>query len=267
MSELNVKALLDAGASLGEIRGWPDAAPFVLVPDDYTLHSVEDRLPAPMRNHGTTVLNDQDSFVAFVNLHKTKETDLFFNNSRTPSFMAVFNAARKGLPAWGDHRAYYPMPLSPEWKIWTGANGTKMGQEDFARFIESNLPDIISPESSAMLEVALTLEAKKRVNFASGLRLSNGSNQLTYEEQVDGTAAKGALQVPDEIKLGIPVFEGGDRYEVVAKFRYRIQDGGKLVMWYELVRPHKIIEDAVKQARDAICKAVGLGAFNGAPAE
>ena len=116
-----------------------------------------------------------------------------------------------------------------------------------------------------MLEIALTLEAKKKVNFVSGLRLTNGSNEFTYEEQVDGSAAKGKLKIPEKISLGIPVFLNGDPYKVEANFRYRIGDGGKLQMWYELVRPHVIIDDAVANLRDKIVAETGLTAWNGDP--
>lgn len=261
----DLEAVLHAGAALGNIREI-EGTPLAIVPEGYNVEGLEHLLIAPVRSRGFADLNDEASFVAFVNLHKTEATDLYFHGAETPSFAAVFNADRKGSPGRRDFGAKYRCPLSPEWKAWRAADGAKMGQEDFARFIETNLPDIVSPEAANMLEIALSLEAKKKVNFASGLRLTNGSNQLTYEEQVDGTAAKGKLTIPEKITIGIPVFENGDRYAVEANFRYRIADGGKLTMWYELVRPHKVIDDAVKAARRSIEKATGLMAFNGSPA-
>lgn len=55
------------------------------------------------------------------------------------------------------------------------------------------------------------------------------------------------------------------RYAVEARLRYRI-DGGKMQMWYELVRPHKILEDAVSAVWDEIADALGATVLNGAPA-
>lgn len=259
----DLEAVLHAGAALGDIREVA-GTPVVVVPNGYSCEDFSHLLRTPTRLKGTTVLSDEASFIDYVVLHLSKGTDLYFQSS-PPVFLSVFNADRPDSPDWSDHRAVYKCPLSVEWKTWFGADGNKMGQEDFARFVEANLPDIIDPEAANMLEIALTLEAKKKVNFASGLRLSNGSNQLTYEEQVDGTAAKGNLTIPETITIGIPVFEGGDRYKIEAHFRYRIADGGKLTMWFELVRPHKVIEDAVKTARTSIETATGLSAFNGTP--
>jgi uncharacterized protein YfdQ (DUF2303 family) len=159
--------------------------------------------------------------------------------------VAIFNDHRGDQAGWRDDRAVFDCPLSPEWQRWTAASGKQMTQEAFATWIEDNLPDIAMPPAADMLEISRSLEAKKKVNFASGLRLSNGQHQITYEESIEGTAAKGRLMVPEVFSLGIPVLEGGDRYQVEARLRYRIADGGKLSMWYDLLRPQKVLEDAV----------------------
>ena len=59
-------------------------------------------------------------------------------------------------------------------------------------------------------------------------------------------------------------FENGDKWRVDVRFRYRI-DGGNLVMWLELVRPHKVVEQAVKDLREKIAAATELQILNGAP--
>ena len=114
-----------------------------------------------------------------------------------------------------------------------------------------------------MLEISRSLEAKKKVNFASGLRLSNGQHQITYEETIEGTAAKGRLMVPETFALGIAVFEGGDRYRVEARLRYRIADGGKMTMWFDLLRPHKVLEDALSFVLRSIEAELGMQVLNG----
>ena len=162
-------------------------------------------------------------------------------------------------------RQIYACPLSPEWQTWRAESGQQMNQEAFAQFIEDNLPDIAIPTAAEMLEISRSLEAKKKVNFASGIRLSNGQNELTYEEEITGTAQKGKLKVPEEFQIGIPVLEGGQRYAVNARLRYRIGDGGKLTMWYELIRPHKILDDAVHAVRLEIEQGTEMPVFNGKP--
>ncbi len=178
--------------------------------------------------------------------------------------MAVFNDnADSHIAGWQDHSAKYSCPLSPEWKTWTASSGKQMSQADFAAFIENNLPDIAKLPAADMLEISRSLEAKKKVNFASGIRLSNGQNELTYEEEITGTAQKGQLNVPEEFTIGIAVLEGGVSYAVQARLRYRIADSGKLTMWFELIRPHKVVEDAAREVWAQIEAGTELAVFNG----
>jgi uncharacterized protein YfdQ (DUF2303 family) len=262
MENNNTQAALDAGANLAQPRQ-VEGHPYILIPAGAALQDAESYLPAPLRKRGTVVLNDVDSFVGYVNAEKTAATRLY-GQYQPPGFVAVLND-HGADPAWKDYRASYSCPLSIEWKTWAEKSGRQMNQADFAAFIENNLPDIANPPAADMLEISRSLEAKKKVSFASGIRLSNGQNELTYEEQISGTAAKGKLQVPEEFTIGIPVLEGGIRYAVTARLRYRIGDGGTLAMWYELIRPHKILEDAVSAVWAEVRDKTALPVFNGKP--
>jgi len=234
--------------------------PLVVLPEGYHVHDLDHLLPTPDRKHGEVVLNDAASFIAYVDGEHTDATRLY-GNLNPPRFKAVINDHGE-QPGWRDYVVKYACPLSVEWKTWTASSGKQMTQEGFAQFIEDNLPDIATPPAADMLEISRSLEAKKKVNFASGIRLSNGQNELVYEEQISGTASKGKLNVPEEFTIGIPVLEGGERYAVTARLRYRIGDGGKLSMWYELVRPHKIVEDAASAVWKHIEESTGFRIFN-----
>ncbi len=271
----NVQAAINAGAGLAGVqildlaKATPGNLPFVVLPEGYRTESLESILASPLRKKGNTTLNDAVSFIAVVNDQKGDTTRLY-STINPPTFTAVFNdhasVAGGGWRAgWRDHRAVYNAPLSPEWKTWVGASGRHQTQADFAQFIETNLPDIAEPVGAVVLEVARTLEAKKKVNFASSVRLSDGSTQFTYEEDVQGSAQKGQLQVPEVFVLAIPVFENGELWKLEAQLRYRIADGGKLTIWYELLRPHKVIEAAVDDLRTTIAEKTELPILVGSP--
>lgn len=254
--------------------------PVLVLPEGFKVADLANLLPAPARKRGTAVLNDAESFVAVVIDQKSADTRIF-STINPPTFTAVFNhnAAEAG---WGDHKAQYNAPLAPEWLAWTAMDGKKVGQVELAQFIENNLVDVVfidkdmagapvgevgSPDGATLLEVCRTLEAKKKVDFKSAIRLADGSTQFTYDEDVQGSARQGQLAVPEQFSLGIPVFENGEKYRADVRLRYRIQDGGNLVMWLELIRPHKIIEDAVKQLRADIAKQTELPILNGSPSK
>ena len=266
MNDNNIESILSAGTALADIKTVHDT-PIAIVPDGYRLHDLEKHLDAPTRQRGTTTLGDADSFIRFVRPHVDHgaKVDLFYTIEPKPSFTAVLNAATPGAPAWGDHRAHYAAPLSKEWLAWQALDGKPQSQEQFALFIERNLLDIIHPTGAEMLSLATSFQAKKSVNFASGTRLDNGQQQLVYEETIAARAGeKGQLEVPDEITLQLPVFEGSKIADLLtAKLRYRI-DGGKLFMWYELVRPHKVLEVATADLLQQIEDGTRLKGLKGA---
>jgi uncharacterized protein YfdQ (DUF2303 family) len=265
----NVSAAIVAGATIGEPKVIHDTLAVVVSPHGYSLKEfdLEKAFLNPLRKRGGRDLGDAQSFIAYVNRHKTGATSVYTDKNAC-KFSAVFNdhepvpaAVASGevvasLAGWGDFTASYSCPKSDEWKRWHGnsqhgENKKSMNQTAFAQFIEDNLLDIIKPASADMLLVSRTLEAKKDVKFASSIRLNDGANQFTYEEDVQGTANKGQMAVPELFTICIPVFEGGQKYEIDARLRYRI-DGGRLAMWYELVRPHKTLEHAFNTTLEEI---------------
>lgn len=241
----------------------PDAAPFVMAPAGYAVVSVEHTLPEPVRAHGTITVHDARSFCELVAQLRDSRTRLYGLHGPQPTFVAVLNDHQRNSPAWRDHRVAYNCPLSREWKTWTATDGKAMSQAEFARWMEDNAIDCVEPAAADMIEIARSLEAKKKVNFASGVRLSDGQTEFTYEEEIKGTAAKGKLQIPEVFVVALPPLEGGARYRLDARLRYRI-DSGRLVMWFDLLRPHKVLEHAASEVWGQIATTLGCQIINGA---
>lgn len=250
MDDNNVRTAADLGAANVGVQT-VGQVPFAVVPAGYTLQNLEEQLAQPTRKRGTLHYGDVDSFCRAVADHAGDNTRLYADMAK-PEFRAVFNDHGQVDAGWRDHVAVYACPLSVEWRTWLASNKKAMTQEAFAQFIEDNAPDCVAPDAATMIEISRTLEAKKKVSFASAIRLSNGEHVLSYEEEISGTAAKGKLTVPDVFSIGIAVLEGGPRYALNARLRYRIADKGVLSLWYDLERPHKVIEDAVREVRDLI---------------
>jgi uncharacterized protein YfdQ (DUF2303 family) len=219
----------------------------MMVPKGFRVANLEALQHAP-RARGDFTANNPVSFARLVDVLGQRIADpeevghpiVYVNDGEQPSFKAVLNPN-----TWRDLTVLYTCPLSPEWTIWKGADGNKFSQVEFMRFIEDNLPDITEPSGAEMLTVARSFEAKKAVQFASAQRLDNGEIQFSYQEEIQGTAAKGQLKVPEKFTITIPVFKGDASYEVQCRFRYRINNGD-LSVWYDMDRPHKFIEDALK---------------------
>jgi len=222
---------------------------YAVLPEGHKLQDLEQYQDRPRRIEKDLNLATARSFIKYVADFGT-DYSVVFANLKNQQFKAIldYHDPLNG-PGWCQHTATYSCPVDIRWKTWKGNDGKPMPQVDFARFIEDNLIDIANPSGSDMLTIAKSLQAKKNIEFKSDQRLSNGDIQFTYNETTNGSA--GQLEVPEEFTLGIPVYEGGAKYEVTARLRYRISDG-KLVMWYDLLRPDRMEEDAFKEVEQEI---------------
>lgn len=269
------------------------ARPFVQLPAGMELVDVSPYLPTPQTARGSTAFHDLQSLIGYVNEERDDTSRAYYVAKPDPSLVVVLNDTRRApqqtsetqpphatgdrLLSWRDLRASFAYPLSEEWRRWNANHGKKMAQSDFALFIEQNLPDIVQcpdpmsetgvsgPSAAMMLEVSRSLEAKSSASFASALRLDNGAVEFKFEEQVQGTAAKGTLAIPDKFYLGIPVFENGEGFIVPAFLRYRVA-GGSLTLWYELDRAHKILDAALEKSIQTFHGATGVPVYRGTPA-
>lgn len=251
----SVKTILAAGHQLAqplEIEG----VPALIVPPGATVETFGHLLANPNHLQATITAASVPGFLAYWNRFAGSHSTIFVSDE-SGLFTGILDYHYAPVsPEWCNHIVTYKCPRSQEWKDWTAKSGQGMNQEEFARFIEDHIPEIVEPAGAELLEIATTLQAKKHVDFKSGVRLDNGAVQFTYNEEIDGKAGvTGQLKIPERIKLGIQPFHNGERYELTARFRYRITQG-KLIMWFDLIRPHRILEDAVagveKQITDGI---------------
>ena len=190
----DVEAAMAAGAALGTpLSPVADekAGTFTVVPRDYELKSLAEFLPRPLRIAQEVVLHDAESLIAYVNSFKLPVTRVFFSEEEE-QFIAILDYHENETAAWCGHTAAFRPRRSVEFTAWMDSNRKQMSQVDFARFLEENLPDIKEPNSAELLQVALLFEAKKTVEFSSGVRLQNGQIQFTYTEEVRNTPPRRA---------------------------------------------------------------------------
>lgn len=274
-----VISLLAAGGALTDIApGDENTIPSMVIVDDgnTSRKSLEYLQKRPSVVRSSVDVYDTESFIAYVNRFarksypnlesETVETVIFGKITETNvSFTGVldYHADMSSQAGRGQHRVVYDCRTTPEWRRWTENDGKKMNQEAFAAFIEDNAPDIVDPSSAVMIEVAGSLDARTTGSFSSATRLTNGSVTLKYSENVEAKAGlNGDVEIPTTFAIGVSPFIGFSKFRVQARLRYRISEG-KLVLWYELVRPHKVVEDCGKEALQAIQEETGVQPFIG----
>ena len=230
--------------------------PFVLL--DGKVISLHDQLPRPARIKQDVTLDTAEDFIDYLREEAARDDVRIFYTQATNRFRAVLDW-HDHEPNWCQYTATYTMPHSPEWTTWTAHNGKGKKQTDFAEFVESNLPDIVEPDGAKLLDMVKTMQAKKDVQFESSVRLDNGAVQFRYHEDIRGTVTQGAIDIPTEFAIGIAPFIAAPPFRIQARLRWRISEQKQLVLWYDLVRPHKVLETVTdeliaKIAADTGCK-------------
>lgn len=218
--------------------------------------------PTPRLATAHRTVTDAASFVGYVNRHRLVGTEVFAHTSLS-SVVAVIDSheGTDRLPGWQKHKLTLGLEHTKAWLAWTardlGADPSAwMGQQQFAEFIEDRALDVIDPQHARLIELATKFEATTKVEFGSAVRLDNGEVKFEYTETVGPRkGAKGGIDLPKELKLGLRPYIGGPIYYVYASLRYRIRSEG-LVLGIALQRPENILEaafaDIVTEIRDGI---------------
>jgi len=255
-----IRAAIEAGRQLAEtakpfeING----TPMLVIPEGYKLEALEDHREKPLLTNQNTTHTTAESFIAYFNRFANNNSVIFIDKDKA-TFKAVIDYHSYNEPDNTDHTSLFALKKTPEWDNWLNNNKKTMNQEDFGRFIEDNLEEIIEPTGATMLEIALSIQAKTDTKFTSSQRLDNGQIQLQYHEEINGTAGtKGELKIPQTFIIGLKLFEGGEPYRIEARLRYRIKEGN-LALWYELIRPHKTVDANIKDTTTLIADSILSG--------
>lgn len=238
-----------------------EGVPFIAKPScdgSWVVDKQSDLMERPKRNTLTISFKDLDSFCNYVRDHATEDSSLYLQpNIKKLEFsaLACIDDCKRNLPNWRQEKVTYVPETSLEWVEWTQNNKKRMGQEDFALFLEEHLCDIVDDASGkttalTLLTAVTNLYEVRNVTYGSKVSLSNGMASFEFKEQ---NGESGKIQVPTEFVLGIPVFEDGPAYTIRAKLRYRIdRNTGSLCLWFELQLINRIFKNAIERQSKAI---------------
>jgi uncharacterized protein YfdQ (DUF2303 family) len=243
--------------------------PYTVIPDGWQVRQID--LPIkPSRIAARLALHEAAAFVSYVKEFCTPTTRVFLDQDKL-TFTAILDYHNGGStvtdqpgPEWCDHIATFTIRTTPEWEAWKGSNKNSFDQVEFAEFLEDNIVEVVEPSGADMLEITRSLEAKKDVSYSSGIRLANGAFRLHFDEAIRGTAntQHGTIDIPEEFKLQMQVVRGGSLMKFPARFKYRLKDRG-LTLWYEIIRPHRIIEKAIEETVALIAEGTGVPIWKG----
>lgn len=246
-------ATLNAGAALAHPRKIDGFTPYAVVPEGMKLEKLERLLDPerPQRMQAAPAFDDADSLIVYFNRFKDANSTLFADLDGS-TVRAILDYHEAGTGArYRDHKASFTAKASVEWQNWVKHTGARMSQEQFATFIEDNAPDVKFPSATDLYAMALSLETAGKSEFKSHKRLEDGSVAFSFVDEVNGTS--NGVAFPKQIEVLLRPYLGCVAVPLVARLRFR-QDGGKLALWYDLLR----YEQAKREAFDAIVDAIAV---------
>ena len=225
---------------------------------------LDQRLPAPRAREGVQVLTELASLIEYANRYKTPSA-IAWADTKACRIGVVFDEHPAGpdVAAWRRFRATYTCPRSAEWMAWCQFDGQPMKQEQFADFIEARLEDLRAadgmPKPLDVLTVARNLVMRTRGTFERSVDPTTGANVLV--NKVENEPA-GSTTIPRAFAIGVPVFEGGDLYQVEVRIRVAVTEG-RATFSYVMHRRPEIERAAFADIRKAVADGTGLPVLAG----
>lgn len=229
---------------------------FLVYPSDRLMkdvsepNAIETVLPDDIRQKVT--LQSVESLVDYVNRFKAPTTVLFADIAGN-SIVAVldYHHAPDGdataAPNHLGHAATMALPYSEEWATWTAIDGKLIDQLEFARFLEENAGDVVSPSGADLLEVCRDLQAVRKVDFRKAVRTSSDNESFEYTDETSASTKRGDVEVPSKFQLEIPVYFGEGATSIQAFLRWRLVEGEGLKLGIKLHRREHVRQAVFKQ--------------------
>jgi uncharacterized protein YfdQ (DUF2303 family) len=247
-TEAETVAHIAVAASLNE-RVWCDH--LAVIPDGYTVKDLSGYNERPRRAHEHITVQDAESLRRYLARFDDRRLAVFAQPHQG-RYAAVLDYHVPGSgddsPAPEAHHGAHVVTLlltpSKEWKVWTAHDKSRMGQVEFAEFLEEHADDVVEPAGAALLEAVQHVQAARNVDFQSKVDLDNGDFVFNFASETKG---KGQVHLPARLKLGLRPYEGLKPYAVEARLRYRVGDQTGLQLWYQLINADAVKEDAEEQ--------------------
>jgi len=247
-----------------------DGLPFVVLRDPDGTEIIEYLDPTkhtlpPQRIERSMKVGELPSLLEYWETYANEGSRIYANKER---ITGIIDEHTKDTPAYTNHRVLLEFTHSPEWQTWIGANKRPFqGTQALAEFIENNIFDFVQPEGARMLEIAANFSVTQNASYGKAMRMQDGNIRLHYTNDVNAVSSAGEQTIPDQFKICIPVHAGlsATAYTIDARFRYRLKTGtSELSLWYELIRPEKVLEKALSDIIFAIEEQTGKAVIMGA---
>jgi uncharacterized protein YfdQ (DUF2303 family) len=274
----NIQIAIDAGKGLATHVETINGLPVLISPTGATVMTslmgeADARADKPRRRRGLATLQAIDSFCDHINRFKAAQSAVFADEAAL-KFIGVLNYHPEGAssdPAWGDHRALYQCPLSPEWVAWGAGNPIEADQEEFALFLDAHDRDLAGdataptgtpyPSPAELMTLAATLETHDNKSAKRVRDPKTGRVRLEFTED---RGVSGDTVIPPAFAIKIPVFRDAEPVIIEVRLRVDVEDGEATFHW-QIHDSAKVMRVAFRGLVENVMQATELPVFIGTP--
>lgn len=130
------------------------------------------------------------------------------------------------LPRRCAHTITLKCPFDLDYAKWRVVFDKPLSQGALGILLEDMVHTIAEPAVADLQEAIDELRIDRAVKFQSKVNRRNGTVQLAYEEvEGEGINGGGRVNLPEEIKIVLSIFQGGELVQLDAKLRYAMDKG------------------------------------------
>ncbi|WP_305968312.1 MULTISPECIES: DUF2303 family protein [unclassified Mameliella] len=222
---------------------------FAMVPEGWKVDSLEKLQETPNRIKACPVFRNTASLTAYINRFADAGVAVVESSAGRRQITAKLDYHRVDkTPGWSDWTPTFQAQFDPRYARWRNISGSPMTQKRAGEFLEERAVDVMEPDPATIMDMVMQFDALKKVTFRQSTRLHDGQRQFHYQEENE---ARGAVTLPERIKIRTPVFEGMEPDVLVVRLRYNIDDG-KLVFTFEIHDMEQVEDRAFQRCEDAV---------------
>lgn len=231
-------------------HGDDKTVPFVALPPGWTGKFVDEKRDTPRVVNGHQLAADLAAFVGYFTRFEDERALLCASRQHNNVTAILDYHENAASPEPAKHLLTRQFKLDRAFAAWRAKNARPMTQPEFVEFLEDRLTDISSPSQATLMKSIVNFKAFRTANCSSAVDLSNGDVQLQFTQETKNS--KGEAVLPERITIRVPIFEFEAEWQIDARLRYRLGDGGRLTFSFELTS----IEDAEDLAFRAAVKVI-----------
>lgn len=228
----------------------------VALPNDFTLHDVEQYQNTRRRARGTMATSNVPDFASYVDSHKQAGAAVFIQQDKMTA-IAVLNLGKPDAPGHTDNRAELaPKKTAAYTELKAIATGQPKKQQEIAEFFEDWAGNIKFFNEAGAITPPQAIAAIRKITIETLKKLENSEAQISASKSAfESVTAKSAEPIPTTIYFSTVPYHGLKEREFVMRLGI-LAGGDKPAVNLRIVNQEQHNEDMAIELAELVKAAI-----------